>query len=120
MVFVSLIIFCFKVQFFLFFYRNGSGETAKEQKRQQTLRKFVNLILERKSGPHTTAPIPVSRTLFVRNVQFDTLEDDIRNIFSPFGEIKSVFDLIAKRGLVFVTYVSSSFLFSEKTALTIV
>jgi RNA recognition motif-containing protein len=45
--------------------------------------------------------------LFVRNVQFDTLESDVEAMFSPFGEIKTIFDLIAKRGLVFVTYVSA-------------
>jgi RNA recognition motif-containing protein len=43
----------------------------------------------------------------VRNVEYSTTENDIRKLFDPFGEIKSVFDLIAKRGLVFVSYVLS-------------
>jgi RNA recognition motif-containing protein len=45
------------------------------------------------------------RVLFVRNVEYSTTEADIRDLFEPFGEVKLVFDLIAKRGLVFITYV---------------
>jgi RNA recognition motif-containing protein len=45
------------------------------------------------------------RVLFVRNVDYTTTELDVKNLFTPYGEIKTVFDLIAKRGLVFVTYV---------------
>ncbi|KAJ8325174.1 hypothetical protein QVD99_005940 [Batrachochytrium dendrobatidis] len=44
------------------------------------------------------------RTLFVRNVSFDATESDIRRVFEPYGEIKLVFDLISRRGIVFVTY----------------
>ncbi|KAJ1343168.1 hypothetical protein BSLG_002194 [Batrachochytrium salamandrivorans] len=45
------------------------------------------------------------RTLFVRNVSYNASEADVRHAFEPFGEVKLVFDLIAKRGIVFVTFV---------------
>ena len=49
--------------------------------------------------------IAASRTLFIRNVQFDTKEQEIMDKFEPFGDIKTVFNLVAKRGLIFITYV---------------
>ncbi|KAJ3255394.1 hypothetical protein HK103_006313 [Boothiomyces macroporosus] len=58
----------------------------------------------RKKHERPQHPVPPSRTLFVRNVQFDTLESEIRTMFEPYGEIKTIFDLIPKRGLVFVTF----------------
>ncbi|KAI8342831.1 hypothetical protein BC941DRAFT_509711 [Chlamydoabsidia padenii] len=44
------------------------------------------------------------RTLFVRNVQYNTTEDEIYRVFSPYGEIKEIYSKIDKRGLVFVHY----------------
>ena len=52
------------------------------------------------------------RVLFVRNVDYSASQRDVRELFAPFGEIKTIFDLIAKRGLVFVTYVSLELLSS--------
>ena len=40
------------------------------------------------------------------NLQYETNSDDIRRMFEEHGEIKTFFDLIANRGMVFVTYVS--------------
>ncbi len=57
-------------------------------------------------NPHTDGPVPPSRTLFIRNVQFDTLESDITQKLEPYGDIKDTFNLISKRGLIFVTFVS--------------
>jgi RNA recognition motif-containing protein len=51
-------------------------------------------------------PAPPCRTLFVRNVKFDTLEEDVKKKFEPFGDIKVIFNLIPKRGLIFITFVS--------------
>lgn len=70
------------------------------------------------------------RTLFVRNVQvlssmwlqsdpnikltalvlslslkYEARQSDVMNMFSHFGEIKDIFDLIEQRGMVFVTFV---------------
>ena len=45
------------------------------------------------------------RVLFVRNINYDANEAQIRNIFGKYGEIKSIFDLIQKRGMAFVTFV---------------
>lgn len=38
--------------------------------------------------------------------QYETNSDDVRHIFEEHGEIKTFFDLISTRGMVFVTYVS--------------
>src|SRR5689334_15966532 len=50
----------------------------------------------------------LTRTLFVRNVDYQTGETFLRGMFEKFGEIKRFFDLIEKRGMAFVTYVSIS------------
>lgn len=39
-------------------------------------------------------------------MQYETNSDDVRRLFEEHGEIKTFFDLIANRGMVFVTYVS--------------
>ena len=39
-------------------------------------------------------------------MQYETPSDDVRQLFEEHGEIKTFFDLIANRGMVFVTYVS--------------
>jgi len=64
------------------------------------------------------------RTLFIRNikascvhlsgclrltwVQYETPSEDVRALFEEHGEIKTFFDLISTRGMVFVTYVCDS------------
>ncbi|KAJ1302739.1 hypothetical protein OPQ81_003051 [Rhizoctonia solani] len=44
------------------------------------------------------------RTLFIRNIKYETDSASVRRQFEEFGEIKTFFDLIANRGMVFVTY----------------
>ncbi|KAF8578612.1 hypothetical protein K439DRAFT_1654783 [Ramaria rubella] len=44
------------------------------------------------------------RTLFIRNIKYETDSGDVRRRFEEHGEIKTFFDLIANRGMVFVTY----------------
>ncbi|EPQ30632.1 uncharacterized protein PFL1_01533 [Pseudozyma flocculosa PF-1] len=44
------------------------------------------------------------RTLFVRNISFGTKIKAMRERFEHFGEIKTFFELIARRGIVFVHY----------------
>ncbi|TFK77507.1 RNA-binding domain-containing protein [Pluteus cervinus] len=44
------------------------------------------------------------RTLFIRNIKYETSSDDVRRLFEEHGEIKTFFDLISTRGMVFVTY----------------
>ncbi len=60
------------------------------------------------------------RTLFVRNVsvsqpsalrplvnlQYNANMEKLRTSFLSFGEVKEFFDLVPKRGLIFITYVS--------------
>jgi transcription initiation factor TFIID subunit 15 len=45
--------------------------------------------------------------------QYETNSDDVRRQFEEFGSIKTFFDLISTRGMVFVTYVSL-FVYGEK------
>lgn len=40
-------------------------------------------------------------------LQYETNSDDVRRQFEEHGEIKTFFDLISTRGMVFVTYVSA-------------
>lgn len=40
------------------------------------------------------------------HIQYETNSDDVRRLFEEHGEIKTFFDLISNRGMVFVTYVS--------------
>ena len=42
-------------------------------------------------------------------LQYETNSDDVRRLFEEHGEIRTFFDLIANRGMVFVTYVSREY-----------
>ncbi|KIM22785.1 hypothetical protein M408DRAFT_332740 [Serendipita vermifera MAFF 305830] len=44
------------------------------------------------------------RTLFIRNIKYETDSNEFRLKFEEFGEIKTFFDLISHRGMVFCTY----------------
>ncbi|EIM88137.1 uncharacterized protein STEHIDRAFT_130101 [Stereum hirsutum FP-91666 SS1] len=44
------------------------------------------------------------RTLFIRNIKYETNSDEVRRQFEEHGQIKTFFDLIANRGMVFVTF----------------
>lgn len=44
------------------------------------------------------------RTLFIRNIKYETDSAEFRRKFEEFGEIKTFFDLISHRGMVFCTY----------------
>ena len=69
--------------------------------------------LARPSKAASSMPPPISaaarpcRRLFVRNISFETQwATDLRPRFDAFGDIKSVCDLIPKRGICFLTFVS--------------
>lgn len=54
---------------------------------------------------------PVQNLIFRRQltpIQYETDSEGVRKQFEEFGEIKTFFDLISNRGMVFVTYVSIS------------
>ncbi|KAG8910280.1 hypothetical protein FRC01_006415 [Tulasnella sp. 417] len=44
------------------------------------------------------------RTLFIRNIKYETPSETMRVAFEAHGEIKTFFDLIKNRGMVFVTF----------------
>lgn len=48
----------------------------------------------------------LSRTLFVRNINYDISESSLRELMEKYGEIKRFFNLIDKRGMAFITFVS--------------
>ncbi|GJJ75091.1 hypothetical protein EMPS_07449 [Entomortierella parvispora] len=45
-----------------------------------------------------------NRTLFIRNLGYNADLEDVRALYAPFGEIKSLYSLIENRGLAFITY----------------
>jgi len=44
------------------------------------------------------------RTLFIRNIAYDTREDELTSLFERFGPIRKLFNLIPKRGMAFITF----------------
>ncbi|WVW78291.1 hypothetical protein I302_100245 [Kwoniella bestiolae CBS 10118] len=46
----------------------------------------------------------VCRTLFVRNVSYEADSDALQHSFGTYGEIKTWYDRINERGIIFVTY----------------
>ncbi|SAM66965.1 uncharacterized protein UBRO_12669 [Ustilago bromivora] len=44
------------------------------------------------------------RTLFVRSINFETDSEFVKQQFEKFGEIKTFFDMVEKRGIAFITY----------------
>ncbi|KAF9074325.1 kinase-like domain-containing protein [Rhodocollybia butyracea] len=44
------------------------------------------------------------RTLFIRNIKYETNSNNLRRQFEEHGEIMKFFDLISTRGMLFVTY----------------
>ncbi|GAA6046793.1 hypothetical protein JCM3770_005646 [Rhodotorula araucariae] len=47
------------------------------------------------------------RTLFVRNLKFGLVPEDVRRPFAEIGDIKTFFDLVEKRAMAFITYYDS-------------
>jgi len=45
-----------------------------------------------------------NRTLFIRNVNYKTTEEDVRKVFEEYGTVTNMFSRIEKRGMVFVTF----------------
>ncbi|ORY86068.1 hypothetical protein BCR35DRAFT_302727 [Leucosporidium creatinivorum] len=44
------------------------------------------------------------RTLFVRNVKYGVTADQVRERFERIGDIRTCFDMLEKRGMLFITY----------------
>jgi hypothetical protein len=53
-----------------------------------------------------------------RALQYETNTADVRGRFEEHGEVKTFFDLIANRGMIFVTYVRRSRLVCVSHSLT--
>ena len=47
-----------------------------------------------------------SRTLFIRNITYNTTESYLQELFGRFGDVKKIFSLVETRGMAFITYVS--------------
>ena len=59
-----------------------------------------------------------SRRLFVRNIQFEVTETDVRNLFEVHGPVKNFCDLISSRGICFLTFYDLRAAEKAKNALT--
>ncbi|KAI0830801.1 hypothetical protein BC628DRAFT_1486999 [Trametes gibbosa] len=83
-------------------YTQGGGygrfQQKKPQRRERDDKVHDSIIEERLQRERPC------RTLFIRNIKYETNSDDVRRLFEEHGEIKTFFDLIANRGMVFVTY----------------
>jgi len=61
-------------------------------------------------SPHRTMPFSrvdiekPNRTLFIRNVNYKSTEDEVRKVFEQYGIVTNIFSRIEKRGMVFVTF----------------
>lgn len=78
----------------LFFYSLGIAGRGRDD--------YARMEAKRKERERPT------RTLFIRNIKYDVSEEEIRTAFAPFGELKSIFNLTNKRGLCFVSFVSTT------------
>lgn len=87
--------FHFAIELFFFFFRQNMDQQHQQRKPQQQQ--------QQSRGPKPEEK--PSRTLFIRNVQYETPEKEIQEMFSKFGEIRKFFNIVAKRGMAFVTYV---------------
>ncbi|KAI0361092.1 hypothetical protein OH77DRAFT_1492225 [Trametes cingulata] len=77
----------------------GYGRSQKRPQRRERDDKVHDSIIEERIQRERPC-----RTLFIRNIKYETSSDDVRRLFEEHGEIKTFFDLIANRGMVFVTY----------------
>ncbi|CDO73137.1 hypothetical protein BN946_scf185007.g192 [Trametes cinnabarina] len=87
-------------------YEQGgnNGRFQKRPQRREREEKVHDSIIEERIQRERPC-----RTLFIRNIKaswcfYETNSDDVRRLFEEHGDIKTFFDLIANRGMVFVTY----------------
>ncbi|TFK94984.1 hypothetical protein K466DRAFT_579486 [Polyporus arcularius HHB13444] len=79
-------------------YGNGNRFQKRHPRRERDDKVHDSIIEERLQRERPC------RTLFIRNIKYETSSEDVRRLFEEHGEIKTFFDLIANRGMVFVTY----------------
>lgn len=77
----------------------GSGMRPRRNVRRERDDKVHDSIIEERIQRERPC-----RTLFIRNIKYETNSEDVRRSFEEHGNIKTFFDLIATRGMVFVTY----------------
>ncbi|KAI0639891.1 hypothetical protein C8Q77DRAFT_1083485 [Trametes polyzona] len=84
-------------------YNQGGGfgrfQQQKRPQRREREEKVPDSVIEERLQRERPC-----RTLFIRNIKYETSSDHVRGLFEEHGEIKTFFDLIANRGMVFVTY----------------
>lgn len=47
-----------------------------------------------------------SRSLFVRNIPYDVTQEEMNTLFTEYGPLSRFYNLIPKRGIAFITFVS--------------
>lgn len=82
--------------------RGGGGARRAERKSQRP--RFTRSIYQPDPEAERPEDSKPCRTLFVRNVAFEVNVNALRAEFASYGEIRTWFDLIQRRGMLFVTY----------------
>lgn len=59
-------------------------------------------------APSSSATLPCVLHLSITDEQYETVSTKFRADFEQYGEIREFFDVISRRGMVFVTFVSTS------------
>lgn len=80
----------------------GRGGARAERKSQRP--RFTRSIYQPDPEAERPEDSKPCRTLFVRNVAFEVNVNALRAEFASYGEIRTWFDLIQRRGMLFVTY----------------
>lgn len=78
------------------------GYAERDRRREENRNRQAPSSIDR-NDPRTADEKPC-RTLFIRNIDNSASSDGVRDHFARYGEIKTFFDLISKRGICFITY----------------
>lgn len=80
----------------------GRGSGRPDRKSQRS--RFSRSIYQPDPNAERPEDSKPCRTLFVRNVAFEVNVNALRAEFASFGEVRTWFDLIQRRGMLFVSY----------------
>lgn len=84
--------------------RRGAERRSRGAERRPARPRFTRSVYQPEPGAARPEDSKPCRTLFVRNVAFEVDESTLRADFASFGEIRTWFDLVQRRGMLFVTY----------------
>ncbi|KAF8963917.1 hypothetical protein BDZ97DRAFT_1818529 [Flammula alnicola] len=85
-------------------YEDGPGSFDDEDRRRPIRKERDDKVHDSIIEERIQRERPCRTFSFATSRQYETPSDDVRRIFEEHGEIKTFFDLISTRGMVFVTY----------------